>query len=81
METTKAGLPRNRRPRAGRLPKYGEKTRSIRVPLSIPTELMTKIPVLQVIIDYWEKESKDNPVSTRYYYLRKMLDEIKALGY
>jgi hypothetical protein len=80
METTKAGLPRKRRPEAGRSSKYGEETCSIRVPLSIPTELITNIPELQVIIDYWEKECKDNPASSRHYYLRKMLDEIKALG-
>jgi hypothetical protein len=56
METTKAGLPRKRRPGAGRPPKHGEQTRSIRVPLSIPTGLITNIFELQVIIDYWEKE-------------------------
>jgi hypothetical protein len=81
MEITKAGLPRKRRPGAGRPSKYGEETRSIRVPLSIPTELITNIPELQVIIDYWEKECRDNPESSRHYYLRKMLDEIRGLGY
>jgi hypothetical protein len=49
METTKAGLPRKRRPGAGRPSKHGEEMRSIRVPLSIPTELITNIPELQVI--------------------------------
>ena len=44
METTKAGLPRKRRLGAGRPPKHGEQIRSIRVPLSIPTELITNIP-------------------------------------
>ena len=81
METTKAGLPRKRRPGAGRPPKYGEETRSIRVPLSIPTGLITNILELQVIIDYWDKECRDNPESSRHYYLRKMLDEIRGLGY
>jgi hypothetical protein len=46
MEMTKAGLPRKRRPGTGRPPKHGEETRSIRVPLSIPTELITNIPEL-----------------------------------
>jgi hypothetical protein len=77
----KQGKPRKRRPGAGRPPKHGEQTRSIRVPLSIPTELITNIPELQVIIDYWEKECRDNPESSRHYYLRKVLDEIRALGY
>jgi hypothetical protein len=81
MEMTKAGLPRKRQPGAGRPLKHGEETRSIRVPLSIPTELITNISELQVIIDYWEKECRDNPESSRHYYLRKVLDEIKALGY
>jgi hypothetical protein len=81
METTKAGLPRKRRPGAGRPTKHGEQTRSIRVPLSIPTELITNIPELQVIIDYWEKECRNNPESSRHYYLRKVLDEIRGLGY
>ena len=81
MKTTKAGLPRKRWLGVGRPPKHGEQTRSIRVPLSIPTELITNIPELQVIIDYWEKECGDNPESFRHYYLRKVLDEIKALGY
>lgn len=55
--------------------------RSIRVPLSIPTELITNIPELQVTIDYWEKECMDNPESSRHYYLGKMLDEIRGLKY
>jgi CxxC motif-containing protein (DUF1111 family) len=50
METTKTGLPRKRRPGAGRPPKHGEETRSIRVSLSIPTELITNISELQVIV-------------------------------
>ncbi len=81
METTKAGLPRKRRPGAGRPPKYGEETRLFRVPLSILTVLITNIPELQVIIDYCEKECRDHPESSRHYYLRKMLDEIRELGY
>jgi hypothetical protein len=77
----KQGKPRKRRPGAGRPPKHGEQTRSIRVPLLIPTELITNIPELQVIIDYWQKECTDNPESSRHYYLRKVLDEIRGWGY
>jgi len=81
METTKGGLPRKQRTGAGRPPKHGEQTRSIRVPLSIATGLITNIPKLQVIINYWEKECRNKPESSRHYYLRKMLDEIRGLGY
>jgi hypothetical protein len=52
METAKAELP-HKRGLGGRRPtKYGEKTCSIRLPLSILTELVTNISKLHVIIDY-----------------------------
>ena len=77
-DLNKQGKPRKRAPGAGRPPKHGEETRSIRVPVSVPTELCTAIPELQAILDSWEARLEDTP---RYYYLKQMLDEIRALGY
>jgi hypothetical protein len=80
-ELTKQGKPRKRAPGAGRPPKHGEETRSIKVPMSVSTEQITSIPELQRIIDHWEDECAVNPDSARHYWLRKAIDEIRALGY
>ena len=80
-ELTKQGKPRKRAPGAGRPPKHGEETRSIKVPMSVSTEQITSIPELQRIIDHWEDECAANPDSARHYRLRKAIDEIRALGY
>jgi hypothetical protein len=80
-ELTKDGKPRQRKPGGGRPAKHGEQTRSIKVPLSIPTELVTSIPDLQVILDHWEEKCLENPDSTRHYFLRQALEEIRALGF
>lgn len=82
-ELTLLGKPRKRKPGAGRPPKHGEVTRSIRVPLSVDTELCSAIPELRAILDHWEAECLANPEPTgaRYYYLRKALEEIRTLGY
>jgi hypothetical protein len=77
----KQGKPRKRAPGAGRPPKYGEQTRSIRIPMSISTKQITSIPELQRIIDHWEDECVANPGSVRYQFLRQMLEEIRSLGY
>ena len=77
----KQGKPRKRAPGAGRPPKYGEQTRSIRVPVSITTRQITSIHELQRIIDHWEDECVANPDSVRYHFLRQMLEEIRTLGY
>jgi hypothetical protein len=77
----KQGKPRKRAPGAGRPTKYGEQTRSIRVPVSITTGQITSLPELQRIIDQWEDECMVNPDSVRYHFLRKMLEEIRTLGY
>lgn len=79
--TTKEGKPRKRKPGAGRPAKHGETTRSIRVPLSIPTEQITSIPELQTVLDHWENKCAENPDSARHYFLKQALDEIRALGY
>ncbi len=70
-----------RAPGAGRPKKYGEDTRSIRVPVSITTEQIIAIADLQVILDHWEQEAKANPDGARYYFLKQMIAEIRALGY
>ncbi len=80
-ELNKQGQPRKRAPGAGRPPKHGEETRSIRVPMSITTEQITSIPELQRVIDHWEDECVANPDSARHYWLRKAIDEIRGLGY
>lgn len=80
-ELTKDGKVRKRRPGGGRPAKHGEDTRSIRVPLSIATEQITAIPDLQVVLDYWEGQCKENPDGSRYYFLKQALDEIRALGF
>lgn len=80
-ELTKDGKVRKRRVGGGRPPKHGEETRSIRVPLSIPTEQITAIPELQTVLDYWEVRCLENPESARHYFLRQALDEIRALGF
>lgn len=80
-ELTKDGKPRKRKSGGGRPAKHGEETRSIKVPLSIPTELVTSIPDLQTVLDYWEGQCLENPEGTRYYFLKQALDEIRALGF
>jgi hypothetical protein len=79
--TTKEGKPRKRKPGGGRPAKHGETTRSIRVPLSIPTEQITSIPELQTILNTWEERCIANPEGSRYYFLKEMIDEIRALGF
>lgn len=78
---TAEGKPRKRRSGGGRPPKHGEATRSVRVPVSVATDLVSSIPELRTILDHWESECVANPESSRHYYLRKALDEIRALGY
>ncbi len=81
MELTKDGKPRKRKAGAGRPTKHGEVTRSVRVPVSVPTELISSIPELQAVLDHWESECVSNPDSARHYFLKQALDEIRALGY
>lgn len=78
---TAEGKPRKRKAGGGRPAKHGEATRSIRVPLSVETEVISAIPELRAILDHWEQDCINNPESARHYYLRKALDEIRALGF
>ena len=78
---TAEGKPRKRRVGGGRPTKHGEPTRSVRIPISVATEQISSIPELRAILDHWENECVSNPDSARHYYLRKALDEIRALGY
>lgn len=78
---TAEGKPRKRKSGGGRPPKHGEATRSIRVPVSVPTELCSAIPELQAILDTWESECLKNPDAVRYYFLKQALEEIRALGF
>ncbi len=78
---TATGETRKRRSGGGRPPKHGEATRSVRIPVSVETELISTIPELRAVLDHWENECATNPESARHYYLRKALDEIRALGY
>lgn len=80
-DLTKDGKPRKRRSGAGRPPKHGEETRSVRVPVSVPAELVSSIPELQAILDSWEERALVNQSSERYYFLRQMIDEVRALGF
>lgn len=71
-----------RAPGAGRPKKYGEATRSIRVPESISTEQIMNIRDLQTILDHWEEEcAAAGEGSARHHFLKQCLEEIRALGY
>lgn len=78
---TAEGKPRKRKEGGGRPKKHGEATRSVRVPMSVETEVISAIPELRAILDHWEQDCINNPDSARHYYLKKALDEIRALGY
>jgi hypothetical protein len=78
---TAEGKPRKRKAGGGRPAKHGEATKSVRIPVSVATELVSTIPELRAILDHWEDECLANPDSSRHYFLRKALDEIRALGY
>lgn len=71
----------HRRPGGGRPRKYSEATRSLRVGVSVSAEMVSSIPELQAILDTYEEMACANPKSERYYFLKKMIDEIRALGY
>jgi hypothetical protein len=78
---TQEGKPRKRAPGAGRPPKHGEKTKPLRVPMSVSASQVSSIPELQAILDHWETECAKNQNSARHYFLRQALDEIRALGF
>ncbi len=80
-DLTLSGKPRQRAPGAGRPPKHGQPTKSVRIPQSVLTELVAEIPNLQAILDYWEDACGANPNSARHYFLRQAINEIRALGF
>jgi hypothetical protein len=53
----------------------------IRVSAEISKEQCEAIPELIAILNHWEDDCLANPDSARHYYLRKALDEIRALGF
>lgn len=59
----------------------GMPTHVIRVSTEVPKELAQAIPELRALIDHWEVECLASPDSPRYYYLKKMIDEVRALGF
>ncbi len=59
----------------------GLPTHVVRVSSEITKEQCQAIPELIAIIDHWEAECLANPDLVRYYWLKKAIDEIRALGY
>ena len=56
-----------------------------RLPLDVDSDLAERIPKLRDILDHWEAELVANPptrsANPRNYNLKKMLDEIRELGF
>lgn len=59
----------------------GMPTRVVRVSAEITKEQCDSIPQLINLLDHWEDECNANPDAVRYYFLKKALEEIRALGY
>jgi hypothetical protein len=59
----------------------GMPTHVVRVSAEVTKEQCEAIPELIDLINHWEEECLANPESSRHYYLRKMLDEVRALGF
>jgi hypothetical protein len=78
-------------PRGGKRPGAGRKVGStksdgmpskvIRVSIEIDKEQCESLPELKQLINYWEDECVANPDNPRHYFLRKAIEEIRALGY
>jgi len=58
----------------------GMPTKVVRVSVDISKDEIDNIQTLKDILNHWEDRVilEDNP---RYYYLKQMLEEIRALGY
>lgn len=58
----------------------GMPTKVVRVSVDISKDEIDNIQTLKDILSHWEDRviAEDNP---RYYYLKQMLEEIRALGY
>lgn len=60
----------------------GMPTRVVRVSAEVTKEQCDSIPQLIEILNHWEDDCiTAGDSSPRHYYLRKALDEIRALGY
>lgn len=59
----------------------GLPTKVVRVSAEISKEQIDSIPQLVDLLNHWEDECIAQPESSRHYFLRKALEEIRALGY
>jgi hypothetical protein len=60
----------------------GMPSRVVRVSAEITKEQCDSIPQLIDLVNYWEDEcQKAGESSARHYFLRKAIEEIRALGY
>jgi hypothetical protein len=51
------------------------------VSAEVSKEQCDSVPQLIDLLNHWEDECDANPDAVRYYFLRKALEEIRALGY
>lgn len=59
----------------------GMPTRVVRISSEVTKEQCDAIPQLVDLLNHWEDECSVNPDSARHYFLKKALEEIRALGY
>jgi hypothetical protein len=59
----------------------GLPTKVVRISTEVSKEQCEAIPELVALLNHWEDDCLANPDSARHYYLRKALDEIRALGF
>lgn len=71
------------RPGAGQPSKFGEKTKTVRLPESLAEQrdLIVAIPELRRLLDEIEQDCQENPDSPRRYFLVKAVNRIRALGF
>jgi len=76
-------MPRGgKRPGSGRKPGITMPSYVTRVPSDIPKKLIHALPQLRNLIGHWEDEClAAGEDSTRHYFLRQMIEEIRSLGY
>lgn len=60
--------------------KEGKSTHTIRVNTDISREDAEIIPELKRLVADWEADCLANPGSARRYYLKKAVDQLRALG-